>query len=69
MYLRVSGKNINFNDKKIKKSIFYKNKTINNIEDINVNNILLSKKETYGKKTHLNTLLDIMKMMLLDRYA
>ena len=65
----MSGKNINFNDKKIKKSIFYKNKTINNIEDINVNNILLSKKEPYGKKTHLNTLLDIMKMMLLDRYA
>ena len=46
----MSGKNINFNDTKIKKSTFYKNKTINNIEDINVNNILVSKKEPYGNK-------------------
>ena len=44
--IRMSGKNINFNDKKMKKSIFYKNKAINNIEDINVNNILVSKKRT-----------------------
>ena len=40
----------NFNDKKIKKSIFYKKKAINNIEDINLNNILVSKKEQYGNK-------------------
>ena len=46
----MSGKNIKFNDKKIKKSIFYKNKAINNIENINVNNILVSKKEPYGNK-------------------
>ena len=46
----MSGKNINFDDKKIKKSTFYKNKSINNIEDINVNNILVSKKESYGNK-------------------
>ena len=46
----MSGKNINFDDKKIKKSSFYKNKTINNIEDIDVNNILVSKKESYGNK-------------------
>ena len=46
----MSGKNINFNDKKIKKSTFYKNKIINNIEDIDVNNILVSKKEPYGNK-------------------
>ena len=44
----MSGKNINFSDKKIKKSIFYKNKAINNIEEIDVNNILVSKKESYG---------------------
>ena len=49
-YIKMSGKNINFNDKKIKKSIFYKNKAINNIEDIDVNNILVSKKEPYGNK-------------------
>ena len=40
----MSGKNINFNDKKIRKRNFYKNKKINNIEDIDVNNILVSKK-------------------------
>ena len=34
----------------IKKSSFYKNKKINNIEDIDVNNILVSKKESYGNK-------------------
>ena len=50
MYIRISGKNINFNDKKIKNSIFYENKATNNIEDINVNNILVSKKEPYGNK-------------------
>ena len=46
----MSGKNINFDDKKIKKSSFYKNKKINNIEDIDINNILVSKKEPYGTK-------------------
>ena len=47
----MSGKNINFDDKKIKRSTFYKNKVINNIEDIDVNNILVSKKELYGNKS------------------
>ena len=46
----MSGQDINFNDKKIKKSIFYKNKAINNIEDIDLNNMLVSKKEPYGNK-------------------
>ena len=46
----MSGKNINFDDKKIKRSSFYKNKKIINIEDIDVNNILVSKKEPYGTK-------------------
>ena len=46
----MSGKNINFDDKKIKRSSFYKNKKINNIEDIDVNNILASKKEPYSTK-------------------
>ena len=46
----MGGKNINFDDKKFRKSTFYKNKAINNIEDINVNNILVSKKEPYGNK-------------------
>ena len=46
----MSGKNINFDDKKIKRGSFYKNKKLNNIEDIDVNNILVSKKEPYGTK-------------------
>ena len=46
----MSRKNINFNDKKIKKSTFYKNKRIYSNDDINVNNILVSKKEPYVNK-------------------
>ena len=49
----MSGKNINFEDKKIKKSDFYKNKKINRIDDIDVNKILVSKKEPYGNKNSL----------------
>ena len=46
----MNGKNINFNDKKNQKSDFYnKNKKIFNIDDIDVNKILVSKKEQYGK--------------------
>ena len=45
----MSGKCINFDDKKIKKIDFYKNKKIFNIDDIDVYKILVSKKEPYGK--------------------
>ena len=46
----MNGKNINFDNKKIKKSDLYnKNKKIFNIDDIDVNKILVSKKEQYGK--------------------
>ena len=50
LYIRMNGKNINFNDKKIRKSEFYRNKKISNINDIDVNKILVSKKEPYGTK-------------------
>ena len=41
---------INFDNKNIKKSEFYnKDIKIFNIDDIDVNNILVSKKEQYGK--------------------
>ena len=46
----MSGKNINFDDKKIKKSDFYKNKKVNRIDDIDVNKILVSIKEPYDTK-------------------
>ena len=48
--IRISGKSINFDNKKITKSDFYnKNKKIFNINNIDVNKILVSKKEKYGK--------------------
>ena len=66
----MSGKSINFEDKRISKSNFYKNKKLFNIHDLDVNKILVSKEESYGtKKIHLNTSLDIMMMMLLDHYV
>ena len=46
----MSGKNVNFGDKKIKKSDFYKNKKVTNIDDIDANKILVSKEEPYGTK-------------------
>ena len=46
----MNGKNINFEDKKIEKSDFYKNKKINSIDDIDANKILVSKKESYDTK-------------------
>ena len=46
----MNGKNINFNNKNIKKSDFYnKNKKIFNIDDIDVNKILVPEKEQYDK--------------------
>ena len=46
----MSGNIIKFNNKKIKKSDFYnKNKQVFNIDDIDVNKILVSKKEQYSK--------------------
>ena len=42
----MNGKNINLNNKKIRKNEFYKNKKINNINNIDVNKILVSKKES-----------------------
>ena len=46
----MSGKNVKFGDKKIKKSDFHKNKKKAKIDDIDVNKILVSKEEPYGTK-------------------
>ena len=51
--IRMSGKNINFEDKKISKSNFYKNNKLFKIEDIDINNILVSRTE--AQKIRLNT--------------
>ena len=45
--MRLSGKNINFEGKKVKKSYSYKNKKVLKVDEIDVNKILVSKKETY----------------------
>ena len=58
-----------FRRQKNKKSDFYKNKQVTNIDDIDANEILVSKDEPYGTKSPFNTLLDTMIMMLLDYYV
>ena len=60
---------MNFDNKNIKKSGFYnKNKKVLNIDDIDVNKILVSKKKHMVNIIHLNILLSIMILMLLDHY-
>ena len=49
----MNRKSISFDDKRINKSTFYKNKKVFNIHDLDVNKILLSKKESYGTKNSL----------------
>ena len=49
----MSNKAIIFEDKKISKSSFYKNKKLFNLHDIDVNKILVSKKEPYDTKNSL----------------
>ena len=51
--IKMDTKNINFDNKKIKKSDFYKNKKAFQIDNIDVNEILVSKKEPYGTKNAL----------------
>ena len=46
----MSGKSINFEDKKINKINFYKNTKPFSIHDLDVNKIVVSKKESYGAK-------------------
>ena len=50
---------LNFGDKKIYKKDFYNNKKQFNIKNIDINKILISKPEPYGKNNAKNTLLDI----------
>ena len=63
------GKNINFNDKKFNKSNFFKNKKLFKIDDIDINEILVSKKSHMVKKANLNALLGMMIVMILDHYV
>ena len=65
----MSRKDINFDDKKIKRSSFYKNNKINSIEDIDINNILVPKKESYGNKNSFKYFIGYNEMILLDHYV
>ena len=47
----MNGKNIIFDNKNINKNTFYKNKKLFNIYDIDIDKILICKKESYGKKS------------------
>ena len=47
MYIRMSRKGVNFDDKKIRRSDFYKNKKVFQIDNIDANKILVSKEEPY----------------------
>ena len=51
----MSTRSVNYDDKKIESSDFYKNenKKIFNIDDIGVNKTLVSKKGPYGKNNSL----------------
>ena len=51
--MKMSGNSINSEDTNINKSYFYKNKKLFNIHDLDVNKILVSKKESYGTKNSL----------------
>ena len=64
----MSGKSIKFGGEKVSKSSSCKNKKSFRAEDININKILVSKEETYVKN-HLDTLFDVIMVMLLDHYA
>ena len=49
----MNRKSINLDSKKIKKSEFHKNKKVHRIDHLDVNKILVSKKESYGTKNGL----------------
>ena len=54
---KMNTKNTNFDDKKIKESDFHRNKKAFQIDYIDVNKILVSKKEPYGKNNSLTYLI------------
>ena len=62
----MSGKNIIFNNKKVNKSNFYKNKKPSKIDDIGVNKILVSKRD-YDDNNNIGPL--CIKLPQMIRYA
>ena len=66
----MSEKTINFDNKKINKSKFYKAKILFKIYDINIDKILVSKKNFMEKRVHLmeldSIIFFIMKIMIIS---
>ena len=65
----MTEKTINFDNKKINMSDFYRYKRPFSIDDVHVDKMLISKKEPYGKINSLNTLLLMMIMITLAHYV
>ena len=65
----MTGKSINFDNKNIKKSDFYKNKKLHKIEDIDINTYSSLKKNHMIQKMLLNILLDTLIIMKLNQYV
>ena len=65
----MSEKSNKFDNKNINQSKFYKTKRLFKIDDINMDKILFSKKEPYGKKVHLmelhSNIILLMKIMII----
>ena len=51
--MTMNRKSINIDDNKVNKSIFYKNKEQFNVHDLDVNKILVSKRQPYGAENSL----------------
>ena len=64
----MGGKVIDLGDKNVNKKDFYSNKKQFKIKEIDINKILISEPESYGKKNAKNTSLDIARTSL-DQYA
>ena len=65
----MSGNSIIFDERKMNKSNCYKNKKLIQIDIVDVNKMLVSKRESYGKNNQLNTLFGMMIVMTLDHYV
>ena len=68
-YIRMSGKNINFGDRKIKKATFIKTKRQIRLKTLMLIIYQFLKKDHTVRKTRLNTLSAIMIMISLDLYV
>ena len=67
--MRISGKNMSFGDKKIKKSNFYKNKRLFKISDIDANKVVVSKKKNHMTQKSFKYIIGYNDIMSLEHYV